>query len=124
MCSFVLLHTLSIMFRLHALQLKPTPVDDLVGEDGDQDGLEHWTTAVFVEVALNYCQNRSRQSILWHLSTYVRVALRCLGLGRIRGLICGLHTVLGERRAAHGRREESCSAQHCIVRRYIPFVGS
>lgn len=52
MCSFVLLHTLSIMFRLHALQLKPTPVDDLVGEYGDQDGLEYWTTAVFVEVAL------------------------------------------------------------------------
>ena len=48
----MLLHTLSIMFRLHALQLKPTPVDDLVGEDGNKDGLEYWTTAVLVEVAL------------------------------------------------------------------------
>ena len=47
------------------------------------------------------------------------VALRCLGFGRIRGLICGLHAVLEERRAAHGRREESCSAQHCMVRLYI-----
>lgn len=51
-CLFVLLHTLSIMFGLHALQLKPTPVDDLVSEDGDQDGLEYWTATVFVEVAL------------------------------------------------------------------------
>jgi hypothetical protein len=41
------------MFRLHALQLQPTPVDDLVCEDGDQDGLEYWSTAVFVEVALS-----------------------------------------------------------------------
>lgn len=40
------------MFGLHALQLKPTPVDDLVSEDGDQDGLEYWTATVFVEVAL------------------------------------------------------------------------
>jgi hypothetical protein len=55
LCSFVLLHTLSIMFRLHALQLQPTPVDDLVGEDGDKDGLEYWTTAVLVEIALAIC---------------------------------------------------------------------
>lgn len=40
------------MFGLHALQLEPAPVDDLVGEDGDQDGLEYWTAAVFVEVTL------------------------------------------------------------------------
>ena len=40
------------MLRLHALQLKPTPVNDFVGEDGDQDGLENWSTAVLVEVAL------------------------------------------------------------------------
>jgi hypothetical protein len=51
----MLLHTLGIMFRLHALQLQPTPVDDLVGEDGNKDGLEYWTTAVFVEVALVIC---------------------------------------------------------------------
>jgi len=42
------------MFRLQALQLQPAPVNDLVGEDSDKDGLEHWTTAVLVEVALVY----------------------------------------------------------------------
>jgi hypothetical protein len=63
LCSIVLLRTLSVMFCFQALQLQPSPVDDLVGEDGDQDSLEHWSTAVFVEVALrlishvrhNYC---------------------------------------------------------------------
>jgi hypothetical protein len=55
MFSFALLHTLSIMFRLHALQLKPSPVDDLVGEDGDQNSLEYWSTAILVEVALTIC---------------------------------------------------------------------
>jgi hypothetical protein len=48
----VLLHALGIVFCLHALQLQPAPVDDLVGEDGDQDSLEHGPTPVFVEVAL------------------------------------------------------------------------
>lgn len=51
----MLLHTLSIMFRLHALQLQPTPVDDLISEDGDQDSLEYWATAVLVKVALLRC---------------------------------------------------------------------
>lgn len=49
---FVRFHTLSVMFRLQAFQLQPAPVNDLVGEDSDKDGLEHWTTAVLVEVAL------------------------------------------------------------------------
>ena len=53
--SCVLLHTLSIIFRLHAFQLEPAPVDDFVSEDCDQDGLEYWTTAVLVEVALGCC---------------------------------------------------------------------
>jgi hypothetical protein len=54
-CSFVLLHTLSVMFRLHALQLQPSPVNDLVSEDSNEDCLEYRTTAVLVEVALNSC---------------------------------------------------------------------
>lgn len=51
-CSAVLLRTLCVVLGLHALQLQPTPVDDLVSEDGDQDSLEHWPATVFVEVAL------------------------------------------------------------------------
>jgi hypothetical protein len=48
----MLLRTLGIVFCLHALQLQPAPVDDLVSKDGDQDSLEHWSTAIFVKVAL------------------------------------------------------------------------
>jgi hypothetical protein len=54
----------------------------------------------------------------------MRVALGCFGLGRVWGLICGLHAVLEERRAAHGRREDPCSAQHCMARWCVSFVGS
>jgi len=43
------------MLRLHALQFEPTPVDDLIGEDSDEDGLEYRTTAVLVEVTLRPC---------------------------------------------------------------------
>jgi hypothetical protein len=48
----VLLRTLHVMFRLNAFQFEPTPVQNLVCEDGDQSGLEDWSTAVFVEIAL------------------------------------------------------------------------
>lgn len=48
----MLLRTLGVVFGLHALQLQPTPVDDLVSEDGDQDSLEDWPATVLVEVAL------------------------------------------------------------------------
>jgi hypothetical protein len=51
-CSIVLLRTLGVMSCLHALQLQPPPVDDLVGKYGDQYSLEHRPTPVFVEVAL------------------------------------------------------------------------
>lgn len=54
-CSIVLFHTLGVMFRFHAFQLEPAPVDDFVCEDGDEDGLEHWATAILVEVALAIC---------------------------------------------------------------------
>jgi hypothetical protein len=40
------------MFRLNAFQFEPTPVQNLVCEDGDQSGLEDWSTAVFIEIAL------------------------------------------------------------------------
>lgn len=40
------------MLRLDAFEFKPAPVYDLVCEDGDQSGLEDWSTAVFVEIAL------------------------------------------------------------------------
>jgi hypothetical protein len=48
----MLLRTLGVVFCLHAFQLQPAPVDDLIGEDGNQDSLEHGSTSVFVEIAL------------------------------------------------------------------------
>jgi hypothetical protein len=48
----MLLRTLGVVFCLHALQLQPAPVDDLVSKDGDQDSLEHGTRSVLVEIAL------------------------------------------------------------------------
>lgn len=62
--SFVLLRTLGVMFCLQALQLQPSPVDNLVGEDGDQDSLEHWSTAVFVEVTLKIVSNTQHNACL------------------------------------------------------------
>jgi hypothetical protein len=59
----------------------------------------------------------------------VRVAFRSLELGRVWGLICGLHAVLEERRAvleerraAHGRREQSSSAHHWVIRDMVLFA--
>jgi hypothetical protein len=48
----VLLRTLHVVLRLNAFEFEPAPVYDLVREDGDQSGLEDWSAAVFVEVAL------------------------------------------------------------------------
>ena len=50
--SLVLLRTLHIMLRLDAFQFEPAPVQDLVCEDGNEDGLEDRPAAVFVEIAL------------------------------------------------------------------------
>ena len=50
--SLLILRTLDVMLRLDAFKFEPAPVQDLVCEDGDEDGLEDWPTAVFVEIAL------------------------------------------------------------------------
>jgi hypothetical protein len=50
--SCVLLRTLQVVLRLNAFKFEPAPVQDFVCEDGDQGGLEDWSTAVFVEIAL------------------------------------------------------------------------
>jgi hypothetical protein len=57
--SFMLLRTLHVVLCLDAFEFEPAPVENLVCEDGDQGGLEDWSTAVFVEVALFYISDWS-----------------------------------------------------------------
>jgi len=56
--SLVLLRTLLLVLGLHAFQLEPAPVEDLVCEDGDQGSLEYRPAAVFVEVTLSLVSGR------------------------------------------------------------------
>lgn len=83
----MLLRTLHVVFRLNAFKFKPAPVQDFVCEDGDQSGLEDWSTAIFVEIALFGVSDRIRQR--WDAAVDVRVdcswvslSLVLLGVGR------------------------------------------
>lgn len=58
--TLVLLRTLLLVLGLHAFQLEPAPVEDLICEDGDQGGLEYRPAAVFVEVTLSLISGRVR----------------------------------------------------------------
>lgn len=50
--SGLLLRTLLVVFDLDAFQLQPAPVQDLVGEDRDEERLEYGSSIMLVEISL------------------------------------------------------------------------
>ena len=91
------------MLCLHALQLQPAPVQNLICEDGDQDGLKNGSAAVFVEVALgpvSHCSLPRKNSLSFVHEGYSSASRGLVSLG------VGMWSSCEIGREARGARKE------------------